>query len=58
MTNQELANLITERFTPFAFLCDCKGTHPDCASLLNSDNAWVQTDTVYRIAKFIETLED
>ena len=58
MTNAELAQKITERFTPLAFLCECKGEHPDCNNTLNSASAWAQNDTVGRIVRFIEGLKD
>jgi len=57
MTNAELAQKITERFTPLAFQCECKGEHPECADTLNSASAWAQHDTVGRIVRFIENLE-
>lgn len=57
MTNNELAELIRNKFIPFAFTCECVGNHPDCASVFESDVAWSQHDTALRIAKFIESLE-
>ena len=58
MTNAELAQLILDRFTPFAFKCECKGTHPDCSSVFNAPSMQAQFGTVIRIANYIETLED
>lgn len=58
MNNTELANLITERFMPFVFKCDCKGADPDCAEALSDPKVWAQQDTVYRIAKYITNLGD
>lgn len=56
MTNQELAEAITERFTPFAFKCDCEGIHPDCRLAMSEDvYAIAQADTVKRIVEFIKT---
>jgi len=58
MTNADLAQKITERFTPLAFLCECKGEHPDCTEALNSASAWAQNDTVGRIVRFIKSLDE
>jgi hypothetical protein len=58
MTNQELAEQIRQKYIPFAFTCGCAGNHPECALVFDSTSAWVQHDTVLRIAKFIETLKD
>jgi len=58
MNNKEIADLIKARFTPFAFTCDCKGTHPACYATTSGDTyAIAQNDTVTRIAAFIEGLE-
>jgi hypothetical protein len=54
-----LADEIKKRFTPFAFTCECKGTHPDCNNAINNDvYAIAQNDTVTRIVEFIETFKD
>ena len=57
MTNAELAKIITVCFTPLAFACNCKGEHADCAETLNDRGAWIQYDTVARIARYIESLD-
>jgi hypothetical protein len=57
MNYSELSQLIQDRFTPFAFTCDCKGTHEECAEAMRSTAMWAQADTVMRIALFIAKLE-
>ena len=57
MNNIELAEIIRKRFIPFAFTCECAGSHPDCAAVFDSPSAWSQHDTVLRIARFLENLE-
>jgi len=58
MNKNELADLIEDRFTPFAFKCDCDGSHMDCAEVRHSASGWAQRDTVARIAKFIRETAD
>jgi hypothetical protein len=59
MDNTKLAELITERYMPFAFKCDCQGDHPDCLDTKVNDTwALAQADTVYRIAKYITELKE
>jgi len=53
----ELSKKIQERFMPFAYTCECKGTHPDCADAMRNSAMWSQADTVMRIALFIEKLK-
>lgn len=54
MTNAELADLILQRFTPFAFTCDCQGDHPECIEVKTNDTwAIAQADTAYRISQFV-----
>lgn len=58
MTNAQLADLIRERFTPFAFTCECKGSDPECQVTLDDPAMWGQYNTVTRIADYITNLED
>lgn len=52
-----LPDIIRERFLPFAFQCDCQGTHSTCAKIKNEDvYAIAQAETVERIAKYLESL--
>jgi hypothetical protein len=53
----ELSKKIQERFMPFAYTCECKGTHPDCADAMRNSAMWSQADTVMRIALFIEKIK-
>jgi hypothetical protein len=53
MSNQELADEITARFTPYAFTCECEGTHKDCASARKVPSVYIQAETVRRIAEYI-----
>jgi len=58
MKNSELAELIRNRFSPFAFTCDCNGMHIECATAREDVASWVQYETTNRIAKFIESIEE
>lgn len=53
MSNQELADEITARFTPYAFTCDCDGVEADCASARKLPSVYIQMETVRRIAEYI-----
>lgn len=58
MTNQELAELILQKFIPFAFTCGegasyCE--HPDCSEARL--NSYPEYNTAMRIALFIQNLE-
>jgi hypothetical protein len=57
MNHSELSQLIQDRFMPFAYTCECKGTHPECGEAMRSTAMWSQADTVMRIALFIAKLE-
>jgi hypothetical protein len=49
-----IADLIEERFTPLAFTCDCNGTHPACAKVINDDRYAIgQHHTVTAIANWL-----
>ena len=48
---QELSEIILNRYTPLAFLCECNGQHYDCQVAQNE--TYQQFDTVQRIAKYI-----
>lgn len=53
----EISELIRNHFTPFAFTCECGGTHPDCNYVMTENTyAIAQNDTVERICDFIERL--
>ena len=58
MNNSELAQLIQERFTPFAIKCGCKGTDIECQVALEDPAVWSQYNTVNRIVEYINTLGD
>jgi hypothetical protein len=48
---KELSKIILNRYTPFAFLCECNGEHSECADAQNA--TYTQFDTVQRIAQYI-----
>jgi hypothetical protein len=48
---EQFAQIILDRYTPFAFKCECNGTHPECADARTATHT--QYDTVLRIAKYI-----
>lgn len=52
---ETLSDLIRWRFTPFAFLCDCNGTEPECFATRRNAQMIAVNETVERIARFIET---
>jgi len=52
--SNDLAEMIRARFTPYAFTCECQGSHEDCASARKTPSVYIQMETVRRIAKFIE----
>ena len=58
MKNSQLSQLIQDRFMPFAYTCECKGSHPDCAEAMRGSAMWAQADTVLRIALFIAKLDE
>ena len=53
---ETLPDLIRSRFTPFAFLCDCNGTEPECFATRRNAQMIAVNETIERIARFIETL--
>ena len=53
MSNQQIADEITARFTPYAFTCECQGSHEDCASARKTPSVYIQMETVRRIAEYI-----
>ena len=48
---KELAEIILDRYTPFAFKCECNGAHYDCQDAQTA--TYTQFDVVQRIAKYI-----
>ena len=50
---QELAEIILDRYTPYAFKCECKGAEPTCSQARQDISTYTQYDTVSRIAKYI-----
>ncbi len=55
MNIHDLPYLIRDQFTPFAFLCDCEGTHPECNRTRTQDTYAIAAHaTIERIATFIE----
>lgn len=61
MTNSEfqeiLARVVLDRYTPFAFKCDCLGTHPECQEAMQDSYAYAQMDTARRIANYIKDFD-
>lgn len=53
MSNDQLADIIIQKFMPLVFSCDCQGEHADCAQTLSDGKVWTQRDTVERIAQFV-----
>lgn len=50
----ELADIIENKYLPFAWTCECKGGHPNCSMTISTDvYAIAQADTVLRITKLI-----
>lgn len=58
MNNLELAQLIRDRFTPFAIECECKGSDPECRVALDDPAVWSQYNTVTRITEYVTSLGD
>jgi len=54
MTNAELAQIIRDQFTPFAFTCSCNGEQPECREAMQNPYLYGVMDTVTRIANYIE----
>jgi len=53
----DLSTLIRDRFTPFAFTCDCNGTEPDCYRTRTQDRYAIGArDTIERIVAYLEEL--
>jgi hypothetical protein len=50
---QKFAEIIRDRYTIFAFKCDCNGEHPDCYSAREDVYNYAQQQTVRRIADYI-----
>jgi hypothetical protein len=50
---KELSDLILDRYTPYAFKCDCKGTEPTCSQSRQDVATYTQYDTIQRVAKYI-----
>jgi hypothetical protein len=49
-----LAENILERYIPFAFNCECGGTHPTCSQSRQDIFTYAQYDTVRRIVQYIQ----
>ena len=55
MTNKEIADAIEEKFTPFAFNCDCN--EESCVKVREHDRYAIgQYHTVQRIAEYLRSL--
>jgi predicted NodU family carbamoyl transferase len=54
MTNLNLAQIIRDQFTPFAFTCECKGADYDCQDVLQNPYMCGVMDTVTRIANYLD----
>lgn len=52
--SNDLADIIRERFTPFAFTCECEGTDPACFTTRRNPTMIATHETIERIAAFIE----
>jgi len=50
---KELSEIILDRYTPYAFKCDCNGTEPTCSQARQDAHTFAQYDITYRIAKYI-----
>ena len=50
---KELSEIILDRYTPFAFKCECKGTEPTCSQARQDVFTFAQYDTIQRVAKYI-----
>ena len=48
---KELSEIILDRYTPFAFKCECNGADYDCQDAQNE--MYQQFETVQRIAQYI-----
>lgn len=48
-----LAIQIAQRFTPFAFDCNCNGSEPSCAMVLKDPYNLGVKDTIDKIAQFV-----
>jgi hypothetical protein len=53
----KLADKIQEKFTPFVFKCGCKGSHPECARIMESPAIWAHYDSVKVITNYIRNLD-
>ena len=55
MNIHDLPYIIRDRFTPFAFMCNCDGTDAECNRTRTQDIYAIATyETIERIAGFIE----
>ena len=52
--SNDLADIIRERFTPFAFRCEYEGTDPACFITRRMPTMIATHETIERIATFIE----
>ena len=50
-----LADEILNRFTPFAFKCECGGADADCASVRQDEAEQIRYYHLLRVVKFIES---
>ena len=58
MTNSNLAQIICDQFTPFAFTCECDGADYDCQDVLQDPYMRGVMDTVNRIANYLDKIVD
>jgi hypothetical protein len=49
-----LAEIVLERYTPFAFACECEGSHPDCHAALQNPYLYGVMDTIRRVSDYIK----
>jgi len=54
MSDNDLADIIRARFTPFAFTCECDGTDSQCFTTRRMPTMIATYETIERIAAFIE----
>jgi hypothetical protein len=58
MTNELLAQIILDRYTPFAFSCACGGKDWDCEQATNDPYLNGVMDTLRRVTEYIRNFEE
>lgn len=61
MTNSELQELlaknILDRYTPFAFDCECNGADYECQDALQNPYMYGVVDTLQRVVQYIQNFD-